>query len=68
MKVPILEEWIKANEGFELGEDLKVVAIDVLKFSISNKSELKDLWFENKDLHQKWVDSVTQLVTAIPAK
>jgi hypothetical protein len=68
VKHPILEEWIKANEGFELGEDLKVVAIDVLKFSISNKSELKDLWFENKDLHQKWVDSVTQLVTAISAK
>ena len=68
VKHPILEEWIKANEGIELGEDLKVVAIDVLNFSLSDKSELKDLWSENEEFYQKWVDSVTKLVTAISVK
>ena len=63
-----MEEWIKANEGIELGEDLKVVAIDVLNFSLSDKSELKDLWSENEEFYQKWVDSVTKLVTAISVK
>ena len=68
VKHPILEEWIKANEGIELGEDLRIVAIDVLNFSLSDKSELKDLWSENEELYKKWVDSVTQLVTIISVK